>query len=173
MPCTLMSAESDESAMLTVSLAQKRRTAVRSPASQGSSMRLSASSVWPPSIKLAPRHPRRRARPACGRRREAPVACPQRGARHARRRVRAAVRRARGGARQVPSRPRSGAAGRSWSKWAGEKDLQLVRRPLFGYPESSTLARMAVIHTCRFRFAASERAGGSLRHACCNNIIQY
>ena len=49
---------------------------------------------------LAPRHPRRRARPACGRRREAPVARPQRGARHARRRVRAAVRRARGGTRR-------------------------------------------------------------------------
>ncbi|WP_155887081.1 hypothetical protein [Olegusella massiliensis] len=122
---------------------------------------------------LAPRHPRRRARPACGRRREAPVARPQRGARHTRRRVRATVRRARGGARQVPSRPRLRAAGRSWSKWAGKKDLQLVRRPLFGYPESFTLARMAVIHTCRFRFAAFERAGGSLRHACCNNIIRY
>lgn len=34
MPCALMSAESDESAMLTVSLAQKRRTTVRSLASR-------------------------------------------------------------------------------------------------------------------------------------------
>ena len=46
MPFLLISELNDESAMFTVSLAQKRRTAVRSPASQSSSMRLSASSVW-------------------------------------------------------------------------------------------------------------------------------
>lgn len=51
MPFLLISELNDESAMFTVSLAQKRRTAVRSPASQSSSMRSSASSVWPSSIK--------------------------------------------------------------------------------------------------------------------------
>ena len=58
MPFLLISELNDESAMFTVSLAQKRRTAVRSPASQSSSMRLSVSSVWPSSIKAA--RPRRK-----------------------------------------------------------------------------------------------------------------
>lgn len=51
MPFLLISELNDESAMFTVSLAQKRRTAVRSPASQSSSMRSSASSVWPSQLK--------------------------------------------------------------------------------------------------------------------------
>lgn len=51
MPFLLISELNDESAMFTVSLAQKRRTAVRSPASQSSSMRRAPRRCGLPQLK--------------------------------------------------------------------------------------------------------------------------